>query len=342
MALAYTQMAKYRKLELLDTVVQAVNECGWNVLYTSDPSEHPFRLRIYKETEGYFLRIYIWNLTHGGGLKRPKDEYRVQITGIETFQRALDEKTLILGWWDPAGVFAGFDYNKHAGTLGLSPSIQIKEDALQKAQTNGFAICDKGNKEIAVAFRPDFFVTYVRNLEQLHTFGNVRRDFEILEHVAAKPIEVNDEIIQQVSSPRRSTVQTISRHLRDSGFKRRILTAYSNKCAICSLQLKLVDAAHILPVSYEKSTDETRNGIALCVLHHRAYDLSLVTFDDKYKVHYNQPRLVGLHKIGFDGGADKFVSDLQKSIYTPQAKNDRPHKDYIIEANKIRGWALAS
>jgi putative restriction endonuclease len=332
-------MPIYKKADLLDIIAQSIQECGWNILYLS--ATHPFKIRIYRENESETLKIIIYNLTHGGGYKRPVDEYRIQIKEPK-LEEEYGYKTLIIGYWDEIGVFAGFDLKRHLGVPGYSASLQIKEDALQKAQTNGFAVCDKGNKEIAVAFRPDFFVEYVRNLEQLHTFGNVRRDFEILEHISAKPFEVNEEILQQVSSPRRSTVQTISRHLRDSGFKHRVLTAYNNKCAICSLQLKLVDAAHILPVSHEKSTDETCNGIALCALHHRAYDLSLVTFDEVYKVHYYRSKLVRLRQIGFDGGMDKFIDALQKNINTPPVKNNRPHKAYVIEANRIRGWAFTS
>jgi len=335
-------MARHRKLELLDTIVQSINECGWNVLYASDTSAHPFCLRIYRDHEGYLLRVYIWHLTHGGGVKRPTDEYRIQITGIERFARQPDEKTLILGWWAPVGVFAAFDYNKHARGLGLSPSIQIKEESLRKAHENGVAVCDKGNNKIAVAFRPDFFVEYVRNIEQLHTFGNIRRDFEILEEVVDKRLEVNEALITQVSKPRRTAVLTISKRLRDNSFKSRVLAVYTHKCAMCGIQLRLVDAAHILPVTHEHSTDETSNGVAMCALHHRAYDLSLITFDDKYRVQHNRDTMRHLLEIGYDGGMDKFIKELHPLINVPPAIGDRPNRQYVVEANTLRGWKLIS
>jgi len=114
-------MGKHRKYDLLDIIVQSINDSGWNVLYIGDISQHPFVLKIYQHHESYLLRIYVWNLTHGGGIARAADEYRIQITGADHFEQWAGEKTLILGWWEAVGVFAGFDYAKHVGKLGFSP-----------------------------------------------------------------------------------------------------------------------------------------------------------------------------------------------------------------------------
>jgi putative restriction endonuclease len=118
-------MTRYKKSDLLDIIAQSIQDCNWNVLFLEDIKNHPFLLKIYStySEQSYLVRIYIWNLTHGGGEKRPVDEYRIQITGIKKFVRLKDEKTLILGWWDRRKVFAGFDYTKHSGPLGYSPSI---------------------------------------------------------------------------------------------------------------------------------------------------------------------------------------------------------------------------
>lgn len=312
-------MARHRKYDLLDIIVQSINDSGWNVLYVRDISQHPFLLKIYNNEESYLLRIYIWNLTHGGGAARPKDEYRIQITGTDHFERIEGEKTLILGWWGEVGVFAGFDFTKHTGKLGYSPSIQIREEYLRKALINGFSACDKGNNEIAIAFRTDFFVNYVQNLEQLHSFGESQRDFEILEEISDNPLTVNDELIQQTSQQRQTAVVQLTKKLRDASFKNRVLTAYGNKCAFSNIQLKLVDAAHIIPVSHDTSTDDTSNGIALSALYHRAYDKGLVTFNGKYQIIVNKKEMAKLQKLGFDGGMDKFLKDLRPIINVPPA-----------------------
>jgi putative restriction endonuclease len=127
----------------------------------------------------------------------------------------------------------------------------------------------------------------------------------------------------------------LSKKLRDSSFKARVLTAYGNKCAFSGLQLKLVEAAHIVPVSYENSTDDTANGIALSALYHRAYDKGLVTFNEQYQIILNSTRMKHLKEIGFDGGMENFIRDLRPIINVPPAVNDRPRTDFIREANKL-------
>lgn len=145
--------SRHRKYDLLDIIIQGIRDNEWNVLYLSDPKFHPFRLKIYHQEESYSVRVYIWNLTHGGGVKRPASEYRIQITGVEKFESEPNGRTLILGWWKEGDVFVGFDYDKHNELLGASPSFQVREEALRKAHIQGIAFWEKGNQEIAIAFK---------------------------------------------------------------------------------------------------------------------------------------------------------------------------------------------
>lgn len=333
-------MANHRKNDLLDIIVQSINDSGWNVLYVGDIKQHPFLLKIYNDEESYLLRIYVWNLTHGGGAARAVDEYRIQITGPDHFEQLAGEKTLILGWWGSVGVFAAFDYLKHSGSLGHSPSMQIREEFLRNALINGFSPCNKDNNEIAVAFRPDFFVNYVQCKDQLHSFGTAAADFRVLEEVSASPLILNTTLLATVSAARQTTVTTLSKKLRDTSFKSRVLNAYGNKCAFSGMQLKLVDAAHILPVSDSGSTDDTANGIALSALYHRAYDRGIVTFNELYQTVVNTSEMQKLRDIGYDGGMDKFMRDLRPIINVPPSVTDRPNVAFIREANRLRGWVI--
>src|SRR6266496_904566 len=280
-------MARHNKYDLLEKIVSAVNDSGWNVAYLEDIKQHPFYLQVYRDNESYRVKIYVWHLTHGGGKARPKDEYRIQITGVDQFEPLQGGKTLILGYWKEVDVFAGFDVRKHLGRLGSSPSIQIREDALRKAYINGFEPRDKGNKEVAIAFRPDFFVDYLQSLEPLHDFGQSTKDLSVLSEIAQNP-EINVADIQIQNVARKTTVVSVSKKLRDVSFRKRVLTAYSFHCAVCGIQLKLVEAAHIIPVNHDNGTDETRNGLALCALHHKAYDQGLITVVEDYSVQINR------------------------------------------------------
>lgn len=328
-------MAILSKPQLLEVIVQSIYDNGWQVLYLNQ--NHPFELKIFDNEESQKLKIIIYNLSHGGGRKRPTNEYRIQFK-VTNITQPVGYKTLILGYWSDVDVFAGFDYSKHK-TPKYSSSAQIKEETLRKAKVNGFSAQDKGNGEIAIAFTPDFFIEYVKNYEQLHSFGESAVEIEILEEIITnEDIAINDEVLNQVAQKRQEAIVSIKKKKRNSSFTRRVLTAYGHKCAVCNLQLKLIDASHIVPVSEEYSTDETSNGIALCTLHHRAYDKSLITFNEKYQVIHNKKRMQNLKDIGHDSGMDKFIRDLKPIINLPPTITDRPHAEYVKQANLIRGW----
>lgn len=339
-------MAKLSKKQMFAVIEDAIRDSGWRFLHMTAPSVHPARYQVYRDGKGYRVRIFIWNLTHGGGAARPAHEYRIQITGIEDpvgaqqFEPEIGGKTLILGWWADAGVFAGFDYTHHSGPLGNSPSIQIGEQALQSAHANGFAPHNKGNGELAIAFRPDFIGTYIDNLEALHECGQSAGEIEILDEIGKNPEAGEDsEIEGDVAESRKYAVVSTKRALRDINFRERVLTAYGHQCAMCGTQLKLLDAAHILPAVHPDSTDETANGVALCTLHHRAYDNTFVTFDEKFKIWQDGDMASQFKKTGHDGGLDRFEKYLRPLLILPPAKADRPAPAFVKLANKLRGWA---
>lgn len=332
-------MGKHRKGDLLEIILESARECGWNYFFESDPAYHPFTIRFYREEKIIRCRIYIWNLTHGGGQARPDDEYRIQITGVDRFEKEEGEKVLILGWWDEGEVFAGFDYNHHSDDLGYSPSFQIRQEPLRKAYINGLAPYFKGNDEIAVAFRQDFFMDYVEDMEKIHGFGESETDVEILENATENPDNINDEDLNRVTVPeRKEIVATVTRKVRDNNFRSRVLTAYSQKCAFCGIQLKLIEAAHVLPVSAEGSPDDTSNGIALCSLHHKAYDNTLVGFDTDYRIVLNEEIIEKLERKNLVDGLDQFRKNLRAMIILPPDVRDRPHVEFVNRANKYRGW----
>ena len=178
--------------------------------------------------QSYRVRVYIWNLTHGGQ-NRPEDEWRIQVTGIERFKPELRGKTLILGWWEETGVFAGFDYAHHGGEFGASPSIQLREAALHQAVIHGFWPHSKVNDELAIAFRPDFLVSYIESLESLHECGQAMEEVEVLRKIGENPDDVNDEDIEvEVAEPRRFAIISTKRALRRSDFRERVLSAHSD------------------------------------------------------------------------------------------------------------------
>lgn len=328
-------MPRLSKPQLLDIILRSIKNSGWQAICLS--RSHPFSLRVFNSQETHTISIYIWNMTHGGG-PRAANEFRIQITGTAQFEQIAGTKTLILGWWEDAGVFAGFDFRKHSGPLGASPSMQVKEEYLRNAHVNGFSAYPKGNKEIVITFRPDFLVEYIKNLEPLHDFGQSTREIQVLNQVAVEPEAVNDTVINSLARSRQSTIRSIKKALRDSSFSQRVLTAYGFRCAVCSIQLNLIEAAHIVPVAVDGSTDDTSNGIALCFLHHKAFDNSLIAIADDYHVLISDGQIRRFQEDRRAGGLRGFKNALRPIILLPPATTDRPHVEYLRQAREIRQW----
>lgn len=319
--------------QLINRVVEAIRESGWNVYRVGLSEQKPFSIFIYKDTDLFELNIYIWNLTHGGKT-RSSHEYRIQIKERNGLHKKPGAINLLLGWHESLGVFAGFDFNSHINAR-YSASVQIQLQTLGNAADKGIDLQDRSNGEVAVAFRPDFFMEYAKNLSTFHDARLGANEIKLLQQAMSLENLVA-EIGQQIPQERQKVLREINRSVRDSSFRRRVLSVYNYTCAFCGVQLNLVDAAHILPVSIQGSTDETHNGIALCALHHRAYDASLITFDESYRIKYNKTQVNDLIEVKRTGGLQGFLEMLRPMILTPS--QDHPKPDVIREANSIRGW----
>lgn len=339
-------MPPLRKPALFKLFEDALKKSGLSFLRLSAGVEHPAAYQIITGSGSYRVQVYVWNLTPGGR-NRPDDEWRIQPTGLEKihgevrFVREDSGETIILGWNEQYKVFAAFDVNKHLSPLGASPSFQLREHALGAARLNGIAHHFKGSEEVAFAVSQAYLGVYLENMVALHGCGSSEDALEVLKDICEDPASIDDQDIEdRVPEPRRYAVASARRALRDANFKDRVLTAYSNACAMCGLQLRLLDAAHILPAAHPDSTDETQNGIALCALHHRAYDRGLVTFDTGYRIHRDDDMERELGAAGLDGGLAAFKAQLFPMIEVPPSRADRPKPNYIKTVNALRGWDL--
>ena len=67
-------------------------------------------------------------------------------------------------------------------------------------------------------------------------------------------------------------------------FRARVLTAYHERCALCRFRhTELLDAAHIRPDS-KGGQPTVVNGIAMCRIHHGAYDANLLGINRQLKI----------------------------------------------------------
>ena len=77
---------------------------------------------------------------------------------------------------------------------------------------------------------------------------------------------------------RRAYVTRLTRQrLHQVKFRQRVLVAYKQSCSLCQLRHpELLDAAHIAADTDPKGEPVVRNGIAMCKLHHAAFDRHII------------------------------------------------------------------
>lgn len=284
------------------------------------------------------VRIYIWNVSHGGAT-RPDDEQRIQVTGVDVPLGPPDGGIFaLLGWHDEIGVLVAFDPEQHAEPSTASPSIQVSEGTLHAAAGQGIATYRRGNDESAIAFRPEFLPLYLENLDALHQTATEDEMLVFLEAATdgtGPPSEYPGA--PPLLTQRRRVLSVVARAVRDDRFRRDVLAAYDDACAMCGLQGGLVEAAHIIPVSQDLGSDDVANGLALCRNHHAAYDRGLVGVAPDYSIVMSDPWLEAMAERGLDGGFDLLL-DLPERIRLPRDRTCAPDPGFLAIGMDARGF----
>lgn len=107
-------------------------------------------------------------------------------------------------------------------------------------------------------------------------------DLSSLEHMHERAWSVSEG-----SNPKRSYLTSLVKvRLHQQGFRERVLQAYRTQCSFCRLRHReLLDAAHIIPDQAEGGEPSVNNGIALCKLHHAAFDRFIIGVSPNYLIH---------------------------------------------------------
>ena len=121
-------------------------------------------------------------------------------------------------------------------------------------------------------------------------------------------------------------------------FRDVLFKAYSSRCAFTRIQFSL-DAAHIIPWSESSSVQSMnkRNGILLSSIHHRLFDMKLVTIDEEYKIRYCDPSMT--RAIPYSEYDKLMTVNLHgKTIYLPRNREDWPKIEWIRQRNATISW----
>ncbi len=338
-------MAGLRFSRLVDDFVDILERSSATIIRrnATDPVR-PARLRVLTGNRTTDCIVFLWTITPGGGGPdvRPVNERRIQITNVGGIPLEPGCRTLLGGWSEEFGVYAFWDARRHVRFSTRSPSLQVTTEALENANRVGIATYLRpaaSGPEVVVAVTPDSLLWYTENGLPLH---NSEEDAPAAVDLAeAGPEEERnflDESQTDIQAARRYDLVQTMRAYRDSQFRPAVLRAYAYRCAVCGFALKLVDAAHIVPVSYPASRDDVTNGLALCRLHHGAYDNGLLGIQSNYGVIVNPEAETRLAELKLDFGIKEFKTRLPERITPPTVIETRPAPHNLVLGLRARRW----
>lgn len=161
-------------------------------------------------------------------------------------------------------------------------------------------------------------IEQIQNLFQLHSFQDIRyrlRDSGTLYSTN----EMSDKEVKEFEDI-----------VRDTTFRRNVVSLYGQRCALCKLRIisrdssDIVDGAHIKPFSRFKD-DRYTNGLALCKNHHWAFDHGWFGIDDDYRIIIPRDRFIEEPPEG-----SKRMADFHKSrIHLPNQSDFYPSGDAL-------------
>jgi putative restriction endonuclease len=334
-------MAGIRFSKLLDDFVGALERSGATV-HVRRGRTRPAEVRVVTSDGVTDCYVYLWTITHGGA-SRSSSEYRIQITGVAELRFDPGWKTVLGGWSPENGVYAFWDPTMHTHFSLNSPSVQVPLDMLTSAASAGIQTQQRrveAGDEVIVTTRPDGVGWYIRHAAGfVHAMG---RDVSAANSLVQGPWSAATTFLSgarsEAAKRRRKALVAMMRTYRDGKFQGDVLKAYGHRCAVCGSALRLVDAAHVVPVSHPDSTDDIDNGLALCRIHHGAYDTSLLGILQDYRVAINEVEVLRLRKDGKDYGLDSFRQALPPAIMLPGSPIDRPSPANLVRGLDVRQW----
>lgn len=146
------------------------------------------------------------------------------------------------------------------------------------------------------------------------------------EHRFAALGNVQEESVE-TTVRRRYATRLVQQRLHQQEFRERVLEAYQRHCAVCRLKRdQLLEAAHIIGDREERGTPTVTNGIALCSLHHAAFDAHLITVRPDYRVEVREDVLHETDGPMLLHGLQGFNGQL---IRLPRAERQRPDRERL-------------
>lgn len=135
------------------------------------------------------------------------------------------------------------------------------------------------------------------------------------------PIEVTEEVKRSYAT------QLALRRLHQAAFRRNVLDAYADTCAVCRLKIKgLLDAAHIVGDRHPLGDPVVQNGLALRKIHHAAFDQNIIGVRPDAVVELNDELLQATDGPMLRHGLQEVH---RTALWVPHAKGKQPDPERL-------------
>ncbi|WP_036971168.1 HNH endonuclease [Promicromonospora kroppenstedtii] len=134
--------------------------------------------------------------------------------------------------------------------------------------------------------------------------------------------------VRAMPEPQRDYARRLAKQrLHQPAFRTRVIVAYETRCTVCELKHgSLLDAAHIIPDSDERGAPTVNNGLAMCKIHHAAYDQNMLGVTPDFEVRISDRLLAEIDGPMLKHGLQEMHG---RQIRLPQRRADRPNREFL-------------
>lgn len=142
------------------------------------------------------------------------------------------------------------------------------------------------------------------------------------------PALLGESPVEQAMAQRLYVERMTRERLHQPAFRAKVMHAYQTRCAVCALRHgNLLDAAHIVEDGEPKGIPITSNGVALCKIHHAAYDQDILGIRPDGVVQINGEVLVEVDGPMLRHGLQEFHDQPLRVL--PGRVADRPDPERL-------------
>lgn len=136
---------------------------------------------------------------------------------------------------------------------------------------------------------------------------------------------------ESMGVPKEYTNRVARVRLHQRVFRSSVLRAYNSRCAVCNLKhAVLLDAAHIIPDREEDGIASVQNGLALCKIHHAAFDSKILGISPDLIVGIRGDVLEEVDGPMLKYGLQERHGQILMSI--PNKRAEMPSKDFLARS----------